>query len=707
MEEFRKILTIDNRVYSTKILLLLILMAYIFSIAVRWIWVGYAEGIPQFIWNGQIMINTNDGYAWAEGARDILAGGHQAHDGSFVDWPASQLTAFLAKILPVSFETLILYLPAFLGSLLVVPVVLIGRLLKNDLLGFIAGLIAGIAWSYYNRTMIGYYDTDMLSIVLPAFLLWSVMFAIVHKSDKYLILATVMILLYQWWYPQAYSLNMAMVFVVFIYTLIFDNKNFFNYKLIIFIFIGMLSIPIYIKLSLAMVLFGFFYNYKEKANNFIIPILLFVLFLMLLTGGLTPILSQLQGYLFREAVAGDISSLNFHYYSVVKTVREAGQIPFETFANRISGHTVIFILSTIGYILLSLRYKIMWLALPMIGLGFLALKGGLRFTVYAVPINALGMAFIILLIAQYVKEKVFKYGVIVLLTVAVLIPNINHVTDYKVPTVFKNKDVAILDKLKGIASREDYVIAWWDYGYPIRYYADVKTLIDDARHSGGANYPVSFALLNEPVAASNFIRTTIEYMEIGYKNERNVSTMKAIMKDYNFNRVSKLLSELKSKSFKTPEKTQDIYFYLPLQMMNIFPTIDLFSNMNIETGKEYRRGMFYMAQAISNNNGVITLNNGIKIKDNSLYVGSQRVPINQFIVTEYNAKGVLQKQTQRLNIGASAYVIYMKSYNRFLILDKRLFNSLYIQLFVLENYDSTLFEPTILSPMTKIYKLKK
>ena len=707
MEEFRKFLTIENRIYSTKVLILLILMAYIFSIAVRWIWIGYAEDIPQFMWNGEIMINTNDGYAWAEGARDILAGTHQENDGSFISWPASQLTAFLARVLPISFETLILYLPAFLGSLLVVPIILIGRLLKNDLLGFIAALFASITWSYYNRTMIGYYDTDMLSIVFPTFLLWSVMFAVIHKSDKYLILATGMVLLCQWWYAQSYSLNMAIIFVLFVYTLIVEKENKFNYKLITFVFIGMLTIPLIIKLILAIGLFGFFHSYKEKANQFIIPILLFALFLMLITGGLTPILSQLQGYIFREAVAGDLSDLNLHYFNVLQTVREAGAIPFETFANRISGHTIIFILSTLGYVLLSLRYKIMWLALPMLGLGFLALKGGLRFTVYAVPINALGMAFIILLVAQFLEEKILKYLFIVLMVLGVLTPNIIHVQQYKVPTVFTNKDVALLDKLKGIASREDYMIAWWDYGYPLRYYADIKTLIDGARHSGEGNFPVSFSLLNDSVSAVNLSRVYVEYQEKSYNGDINSSGIKAIMEDYNFTRVPALLRALKSKNFVTPSKTRDIYFYLPFKMMGLIPTIDQFSNMNIETGKAYKQGMFYRGKAISNKNGVIILNNGIKIQNGILSLGSQKVPINQFIVTEYNSKGILEKKSQRLNIGASAYVIYMKNYNQFLILDKRMFNSLYIQLYVLENYDPELFEPTILTPMTKIYKLKR
>lgn len=706
MEKIRNLLNIEENIYSTKTLLLFILIAYSFSIAIRWIWIGYAEDIPQFMWNGQIMINTNDGYAWAEGARDILAGSHQPNDGSFIDLPTSQLTAFLAQVIPISFETLILFLPAFLGSLLVIPIILIGRLLKQDLLGFIAALFAGITWSYYNRTMIGYYDTDMLSIVLPTFLLWSIMFSVVYQSNKYLLLSTFMVLIYQWWYPQSYSLNMAMVFILFLYTIVFDKKSLFNYKLMSFIFIGILTIPLGLKVALAMGLFIYFYISKEKANKFIVPILFLILFLMLITGGLTPILSQIQGYIFREAFASDLSTLNLHYFNVVQTVREAGNIPFETFANRISGSISIFIFSSLGYILLSLRYKIMWLALPLIGLGFLALKGGLRFTVYAVPINALGMAFLILLVSHYLKETLLKYGFIVLITSAVLYPNIQHVISYKVPTVFQNKDVELLNKLKSMTNREDYVIAWWDYGYPIRYYADVKTLADGARHSGSANFPVSFALLKDSISAANMSRTYTEYLEKSYREERNTSGIKAIMEDYNFTNISSLLKGLKSKEFDPARKTRDIYFYLPFQMMNLVPTIDLFSNMSLKTGKQYKRGMFYTGQAISNNNGVIKLNNGIEINNGMLKLGKSQVPISQLIVTEYDSKGHLQKSVQHLNIGASVYVIYMKNYNKFLILDKRFFNSLYVQLFVLENYDLDLFEPTILTPMTKIFKLK-
>jgi dolichyl-diphosphooligosaccharide--protein glycosyltransferase/undecaprenyl-diphosphooligosaccharide--protein glycosyltransferase len=178
------------------------------------------------------------------------------------------------------------------------------------------------------------------------------------------------------------------------------------------------------------------------------------------------------------------------------------------------------------------------------------------------------------------------------------------------------------------------------------------------------------------------------------------------MKDYKFNSVDEFLNKLHSKEFVAPKKSRDIYFYLPFKMLNILPTVDLFQNMNLMTGQRYQNATFYRASPIGNSNGVIKLNNGMEIRNNSLKVGNRVIPINEFVITQYDNKGKLQKNIQHLNVGASLYVIFMKNYNQFLLLDKRLYNSLYIQLFVLENYDAGLFEPTILTPITKVFKLK-
>ena len=59
---------------------LFIAVAFCFSIAVRLIWVYQFSDYEAFKYAGQFMINTNDGYFWAEGARDLLQGVSQKYD---------------------------------------------------------------------------------------------------------------------------------------------------------------------------------------------------------------------------------------------------------------------------------------------------------------------------------------------------------------------------------------------------------------------------------------------------------------------------------------------------------------------------------------------------------------------------------------------------------------------------------------------------
>ncbi|MBT0606358.1 dolichyl-diphosphooligosaccharide--protein glycosyltransferase subunit STT3, partial [Campylobacter lari] len=141
---------------------ILILIAFSFSVLCRMYWVFWASEFYEFFFNDQLMITTNDGYAFAEGARDMIAGFHQANDLSYFGSSLSTLTYWLYNILPFSFESIIVYMSTFFASLIVVPIILIAREYKLTTYGFIAALLASIANSYYNRTMSGYYDTDML-----------------------------------------------------------------------------------------------------------------------------------------------------------------------------------------------------------------------------------------------------------------------------------------------------------------------------------------------------------------------------------------------------------------------------------------------------------------------------------------------------------------------------------------------------------------
>jgi dolichyl-diphosphooligosaccharide--protein glycosyltransferase/undecaprenyl-diphosphooligosaccharide--protein glycosyltransferase len=407
--------------------------------------------------------------------------------------------------------------------------------------------------------------------------------------------------------------------------------------------------------------------------------------------------------------------MGLHFYSVLQTVREAGHISFETFASRISGHIITFIVAVAGYIYLIYRYKVMLLGLPLVGLGFLAYAGGLRFTIYAVPVLAFGVAFLITEIARILPTKKLKYLSMLAFTLMILYPNIMHIKEYKVPTVFNADEVKVLDKLKNIADREDYVVAWWDYGYPIRYYSDVKTLVDGGKHSGEVNFPVSFMLSNPQDVAAKLARLDVEYTERAFKLvEENVdknftlrSNIEEMTKDYGFKDTNDFLLSLEG-DIKLPQKTRDIYFYLPYRMTNIYSTVATFSNIDLMSGEMLKDALFYMSNNFKQDKNIVNLGNNISfdMQNATVSIGKNVVPIKRFVQTAYDKDMKLVKKIDTINESAPISIIYMSVYNAFLVLDETSYNSLYIQLMILEEYDRGLFEEVILSPHAKVYRLK-
>lgn len=698
-----KMFDIQENKLSLKTTLLIIIATFMFSILCRMIWVNQFSGEETFLWNNQLMINTNDGYYFAEGAKDIVADDYsdaRSPTNTFV----SQVTAFFIEAFSLDLETVILYLPAFLSSLIVIPMVLIGRTLGNTYLGGVAALLSAVTWSYYNRTMVGYYDTDMLNIVFPMFILLGMVLAIKRQHVRYILISVVSIMLYQSWYTASYSLIIALIGMFALYLVVKDRSNKQNYLMIALLLFSLATIPLMLKIALVVGIYLLFHFFKEKAlqGAYIVAGIAFVV--VLATGGFNPILNNLKLYIFRESLVTNLDNVQLHYFSVTQTVREAGQISFETFANRISGHVITFVLSIIGYILLLIRYPLMILSIPMVVLGFIAQQAGLRFTVYAVPIMGFGFAYLVFLITKsFITDKKLKLAFVLLSIFIALYPNIQHIVDYKVPTVFKKQEVEVLDKLGKISKPDDYVVAWWDYGYPIRFYSNVNTLIDGGLHSGNLNFPVSFALTHDQTSAANMARLSVEFT----KNKK--SDFRDMMLDYNVTNANRFLSQLKSKTFELPEKTADIYFYLPYRMLNIFPTVAKFSNINLMSGKEERKIHFYPSSVASQQNGKVLLRNGIiydSIKG-EVNIGAKQFKVYRLDVARQLANGKNSVESNLHSIGGDFCIVYMESYGQMVVMDRKTYDSSYVQMFMLGKYDKELFELVIASPYTKVFKLKK
>jgi dolichyl-diphosphooligosaccharide--protein glycosyltransferase/undecaprenyl-diphosphooligosaccharide--protein glycosyltransferase len=170
-----------------------------------------------------------------------------------------------------------------------------------------------------------------------------------------------------------------------------------------------------------------------------------------------------------------------------------------------------------------------------------------------------------------------------------------------------------------------------------------------------------------------------------------------------------LLKALEKPDFKLPEKTRDVYLYLPYRMLRIFPTVGVFGNINLKTGKSKRKILFYPSAPIEQKNGVLLLQNGIVVDTlkGEIDLGGKKKKISHFDIATLNQKGKVSVNSRLIHMDGELSIVYLKSYGQFIVMDNETYNSTYVQMFMLGKYDKNLFELVVSSPYSKIYRLKK
>ena len=163
-----------------------------------------------------------------------------------------------------------------------------------------------------------------------------------------------------YWHGGTLNIAIGLFIMAVFYTIVFQRKNLFYYKFLTTFIIVLTSLPIWMKFLLVVSLIYIFHKYKEKLTGKAIIVLAIVSVLVyLIFGGFSWLMGVLQNaYVTRLLVASELDLNSLKFYGVVNTIRETGQISFETFAVRIRRHLVAIWVSVVGYLLLVIRYPL-------------------------------------------------------------------------------------------------------------------------------------------------------------------------------------------------------------------------------------------------------------------------------------------------------------------------------------------------------------
>ena len=301
---------------------------------------------------------------------------------------------------------------------------------------------------------------------------------------------------------------------------------------------------------------------------------------------------------------------------------EARKADLKEFMVRISGSPWGCILALLGYLLLVILYPELIVAIPFIGIGVFALKGGHRFTIHAVPIAAMAAVFLPLCLLELVRrfmksckakvpsdwkwpEKpgeyfsefgswIFAMGgvriVMLVLALALIWPNIKMARDRsaRLGTVLQQAEVQLLDDIHKASNPGDYVHTWWDWGTAVWYHAERNVLT----HPGNQS-PDTFVCAKMLMTGSPRLSAHLGVASAEYYHHKGGTAVHHLFKDANTNQPPSSMLKLLEEHLPVAP-TRDTYLYLPYRLIQFYSVLESFSERELIKGEPMPRSEWIM-----------------------------------------------------------------------------------------------------------------
>ncbi len=641
-----------------------------------------------------IAILTPDAALYGYYASSILRGLAHESDVHLIEY----VIAFLVRVSPWDLDAILYFGPAFFGALIAIPTMGILRQLNvGVLVSALAGMVSGVGYGYYSRSYLGYFDTDVLNTFFPLMVLWGMLCVIEKKKLSHAYWPFLATLLYIGWYHSSLPLLYAMHGWFFLYVVVFHRKEVVLYQSVVIMALALAGVAWWMSVGVAVAFGLLFWKLPWRVHHF------FGLFGVAFLGILFRLdLSQIAFHLERYAFKADVFQEElFWFVSPMQHVSEAKETSLEYIIGLLSGNWAIGVLSLVGYTLLVYRHKMMLLGLPLLALGFLSVKAGVRFHIYGVPLLVIGFAYGVWFLCLHVKGHLaLKIALVFLLFAMPFYENyksLNYWNGRVARSVFNPEQVRALQKLNEATQPNDFAVSWWDYGWPLWYYADMRTLIDNGRHFAD-NYTVASILLSSSQRFSH--HATHYFYELYAANSGKDAIVQALKSDVN---ATQLFRAIEDEHIGLP-KVHEKYLVLPLGLLRLGYTLFTFANIDPQTARRGPSHFFKRYQKMGEDQAFMYFDKGMKIdkKDFKVVFEKSSRPLKRFDRVEYrDDKRLVHEKV----LGDEGLSLIHVNQDYFLV-DEFFYQSALFQMLAYHRYDTTYFEPFYLGKTIAIYKVK-
>lgn len=376
------------------------------------------------------LLTSPDGYWFAAGAGQHLTGAWGANPRLplATDHALVALAWLVARVGPWSLDQVIVYLPALLGALVAAPMVWLGRLLGAARLGVVAALALVTAPVLFARTAAGYFDTaHAFAVGVPLMVVLHLVALVEHDCRRHAGWAGLWLAAYPWFYNQGASLGLALAVsgaIAVAWRWRVTRAPLWRDALVMLALSQLPLHPLVRVPIVALAYGGLTYGGRWIAS---MPR---ALKLGLAVGGMVAaapvawrvvpvVLAKLAYFAGAEApVGGPVA-----YGEVGAFVSETQTQTLGALVESM-GPTVIIVVAAVGAVLAMARYRSTMLLLPLAALGAFAAIGGPRFAIYASPVLALGLGYVLVWVADRVRSRAASVIALVVLTAGALGPSV-------------------------------------------------------------------------------------------------------------------------------------------------------------------------------------------------------------------------------------------------------------------------------------------
>lgn len=681
---------------------------------------------PEYRLGSEWLLATHDAYHWVAAAEGFGLG---------VGHPMAEMLRLMAQTLHTYPAAVAFWFPAVLASLVAVIVFAWVWALGSMEAGVAAGLITSLAPGFLARTLLGYYDTDLVTLFFPLLMTlapacWAMRYMLLPRMIlRRLALGSglkaaqrlwgergadeahlerlgnplrwqwVLLLgasgVISWWtqewhsvFPYLIRYNVVLLALM---ALIMAPRGRRGILLLggLAYALPTLGGPAGFGFSLILLLAGSKVG-RGLRHLLCRPLVLVLLWLgaaVLLVQGeiLTTLINHANAYLKHS---GDVRStgegMSLVYPSVAQSIIEVQDLSFAALFPYFHPWMEAAVVGLAGFVLVLFRRPGALFLLPLAALGLLSTKLGGRMVMFGAPVVAVGLTLPLYWLLQRLLRADLRGAVAGAATSCILLallvaPFADMIQAISQGPIINRRHAEALTRARTMTPEDAKLWLWWDWGYAAHHFARRSTIADGAQHAGPSLYLPAAVFATDN---ARFARQLIRYTAKMGNEPGNV------FEGLDGRAAQALMDKLRSSETPLVEAKGRLFVVVSFEMLRLGFWISNFGNWNFVTRQGEGGALSIVPQALAYrpDTGEVRLEGSTStIYASSISVFEETGVTRRNYVQEWfdaHPKATPEEQKEFLSGRRNVNFLFNRVTDEKLAVDQGLYNSLMVQLLV-------------------------